>query len=189
MVRRCYIISIPSAVRNKQKVPNISLCNIFRYSVCVIILRINYHGMMGIFLSIQIHLQVSHCYRVLLNCIIRSHIILLFILCTTIHQDFVLGQILIFTWTAFVFFQVCRRAGDPNKFMFCKRCDDAYHCYCQQPPHKVSLVHLTCFILILLHTSSNPLVFYLPENYSWPFFVLKTYKVSQLWVNGLWKRL
>ncbi|KAI3448879.1 hypothetical protein Pfo_005544 [Paulownia fortunei] len=32
--------------------------------------------------------------------------------------------------------EVCRRAGDPNKFMFCKRCDGAYHCYCQQPPHK-----------------------------------------------------
>ncbi|KZV43036.1 hypothetical protein F511_21432 [Dorcoceras hygrometricum] len=28
------------------------------------------------------------------------------------------------------------RTGDPNKFMFCKRCDGAYHCYCQQPPHK-----------------------------------------------------
>ncbi|XP_043692026.1 uncharacterized protein LOC122642576 [Telopea speciosissima] len=32
--------------------------------------------------------------------------------------------------------EVCRRTGDPNKFMFCKRCDGAYHCYCQQPPHK-----------------------------------------------------
>ncbi|KAK9283559.1 hypothetical protein L1049_011807 [Liquidambar formosana] len=32
--------------------------------------------------------------------------------------------------------EVCRRAGDPNKFMFCRRCDGAYHCYCQQPPHK-----------------------------------------------------
>lgn len=32
--------------------------------------------------------------------------------------------------------EVCRRTGDPNKFMFCKRCDAAYHCYCQQPPHK-----------------------------------------------------
>ncbi|CAK9154017.1 unnamed protein product, partial [Ilex paraguariensis] len=31
---------------------------------------------------------------------------------------------------------VCRRTGDPNKFTFCKRCDAAYHCYCQQPPHK-----------------------------------------------------
>lgn len=27
--------------------------------------------------------------------------------------------------------------------MFCKRCDGAYHCYCQQPPHKVG-----CWILI-----------------------------------------
>ncbi|XP_058073679.1 uncharacterized protein LOC131222567 isoform X2 [Magnolia sinica] len=32
--------------------------------------------------------------------------------------------------------EVCRRVGDPNKLMFCKRCDGAYHCYCQQPPHK-----------------------------------------------------
>ncbi|KAH6810708.1 PHD finger family protein, partial [Perilla frutescens var. frutescens] len=32
--------------------------------------------------------------------------------------------------------EVCRRTGDPNKFMFCKRCDGACHCYCQQPPHK-----------------------------------------------------
>ncbi|KAL3651879.1 hypothetical protein CASFOL_004881 [Castilleja foliolosa] len=32
--------------------------------------------------------------------------------------------------------EVCRRTGDPVKFMFCKRCDGAYHCYCQQPPHK-----------------------------------------------------
>ncbi|PIN27162.1 putative transcription factor HALR/MLL3, involved in embryonic development [Handroanthus impetiginosus] len=32
--------------------------------------------------------------------------------------------------------EVCRRTGDTNKFMFCKRCDGAYHCYCQQPPHK-----------------------------------------------------
>ncbi|KAL8542260.1 hypothetical protein ACS0TY_003213 [Phlomoides rotata] len=32
--------------------------------------------------------------------------------------------------------EVCRRTGDPNKLMFCKRCDGAYHCYCQQPPHK-----------------------------------------------------
>ncbi|KAJ0669047.1 putative [histone H3]-lysine(4) N-trimethyltransferase chromatin regulator PHD family [Helianthus annuus] len=32
--------------------------------------------------------------------------------------------------------EVCRRTGDPNKLMFCKRCDGAYHCYCQQPGHK-----------------------------------------------------
>ncbi|XP_047321868.1 uncharacterized protein LOC124925807 [Impatiens glandulifera] len=32
--------------------------------------------------------------------------------------------------------EVCRRTGDPSKFMFCRRCDGAYHCYCQQPPHK-----------------------------------------------------
>ncbi|XP_047951829.1 uncharacterized protein LOC125197162 [Salvia hispanica] len=32
--------------------------------------------------------------------------------------------------------EVCRKTGDPNKFMFCKRCDGAHHCYCQQPPHK-----------------------------------------------------
>ncbi|KAG5134744.1 hypothetical protein JHK82_025932 [Glycine max] len=33
--------------------------------------------------------------------------------------------------------EACRRTGDPSKFMFCKRCDGAYHCYCLQPPHKV----------------------------------------------------
>ncbi|XP_031400521.1 uncharacterized protein LOC116210675 isoform X2 [Punica granatum] len=32
--------------------------------------------------------------------------------------------------------KICRRTGDPKKFMFCKRCDGAYHCYCQHPPHK-----------------------------------------------------
>ncbi|WCJ18503.1 PHD finger family protein [Euphorbia peplus] len=32
--------------------------------------------------------------------------------------------------------EICRRTGDPNKFVFCKRCDGAYHCYCQHPPHK-----------------------------------------------------
>ncbi|KAK4770620.1 hypothetical protein SAY87_031152 [Trapa incisa] len=32
--------------------------------------------------------------------------------------------------------EICRRTGDPKKFMFCKRCDGAYHCYCQHPPHK-----------------------------------------------------
>ncbi|KAI4333116.1 hypothetical protein L6164_017961 [Bauhinia variegata] len=32
--------------------------------------------------------------------------------------------------------EACRRHGDPSKFMFCKRCDGAYHCYCLQPPHK-----------------------------------------------------
>ncbi|XP_073005293.1 uncharacterized protein [Typha latifolia] len=32
--------------------------------------------------------------------------------------------------------EVCRRTGDPTKLKFCKRCDGAYHCYCQQPPHK-----------------------------------------------------
>ncbi|KAL5205890.1 hypothetical protein ABZP36_034099 [Zizania latifolia] len=32
--------------------------------------------------------------------------------------------------------EVCRRPGDPKKLMFCKRCDGAYHCYCQQPSHK-----------------------------------------------------
>ncbi|XP_054792178.1 uncharacterized protein LOC129297866 isoform X2 [Prosopis cineraria] len=32
--------------------------------------------------------------------------------------------------------EACRRTGDPSKFMFCKRCDGAYHCYCLHPPHK-----------------------------------------------------
>ncbi|EOA23587.1 hypothetical protein CARUB_v10016782mg [Capsella rubella] len=30
----------------------------------------------------------------------------------------------------------CGTVGDPKKFMFCKRCDAAYHCDCQQPRHK-----------------------------------------------------
>jgi hypothetical protein len=30
----------------------------------------------------------------------------------------------------------CGTLGDPKKFMFCKRCDDAYHCDCQHPRHK-----------------------------------------------------
>ncbi|KAL3380725.1 hypothetical protein AABB24_001067, partial [Solanum stoloniferum] len=30
----------------------------------------------------------------------------------------------------------CQTTGDPNKFMYCKRCDAAYHCHCMQPPHK-----------------------------------------------------
>lgn len=32
--------------------------------------------------------------------------------------------------------EACRRTGDQTKFKFCRRCDAAYHCYCQQPPHK-----------------------------------------------------
>lgn len=32
--------------------------------------------------------------------------------------------------------EVCKRYGDPNKLMFCKRCDVACHSYCQHPPHK-----------------------------------------------------
>ncbi|XP_039034202.1 uncharacterized protein LOC120170310 isoform X1 [Hibiscus syriacus] len=32
--------------------------------------------------------------------------------------------------------EVCRSAGDPTRLMLCKRCDGAYHCYCQHPPHK-----------------------------------------------------
>ncbi|XP_010426804.1 PREDICTED: uncharacterized protein LOC104711756 isoform X2 [Camelina sativa] len=30
----------------------------------------------------------------------------------------------------------CGTLGDPKKFNFCKRCDAAYHCDCQQPRHK-----------------------------------------------------
>ncbi|GJV11707.1 ycf2 protein [Tanacetum coccineum] len=32
--------------------------------------------------------------------------------------------------------KVCRKNGDPNKLMFCKRCDGAYQCYYQQPAYK-----------------------------------------------------
>lgn len=34
--------------------------------------------------------------------------------------------------------QVCKRTGDSTKLMFCKRCDQAYHSHCLQPPLKVS---------------------------------------------------
>ncbi|KAM0943647.1 putative [histone H3]-lysine(4) N-trimethyltransferase chromatin regulator PHD family [Dioscorea sansibarensis] len=47
----------------------------------------------------------------------------------------------LFHWSSWVcpfcrFCEVCHRVGDPKKLMYCKRCDGAYHCYCQQPPHK-----------------------------------------------------
>ncbi|XP_039002149.1 uncharacterized protein LOC120128550 [Hibiscus syriacus] len=32
--------------------------------------------------------------------------------------------------------EVCRSTEDPTRLMFCKRCDGAYHCYCQHPSHK-----------------------------------------------------
>ncbi|XP_069155945.1 uncharacterized protein [Solanum lycopersicum] len=32
--------------------------------------------------------------------------------------------------------EVCQTTGDSRKFMYCKRCDAAYHCHCMQPPHK-----------------------------------------------------
>ncbi|GMI74140.1 hypothetical protein like AT3G08020 [Hibiscus trionum] len=32
--------------------------------------------------------------------------------------------------------EVCQSTEDPTRLMFCKRCDGAYHCYCQHPPHK-----------------------------------------------------
>ncbi|KAJ9563511.1 hypothetical protein OSB04_008671 [Centaurea solstitialis] len=49
--------------------------------------------------------------------------------CAVVHAWFHVGVLM-------VAMMVCRRTGDPNKLMFCKRCDGAYHCYCQQPPHK-----------------------------------------------------
>lgn len=47
----------------------------------------------------------------------------------------------LFHWSSWVcpscrICEVCLKTGDPNKFMFCKRCDGAHHCYCQQPSHK-----------------------------------------------------
>ncbi|KAG7948339.1 hypothetical protein I3843_13G005000 [Carya illinoinensis] len=47
----------------------------------------------------------------------------------------------LFHWSSWVcpscrICEVCLKMGDPNKFMFCKRCDGAHHCYCQQPSHK-----------------------------------------------------
>ncbi|OVA19396.1 zinc finger protein [Macleaya cordata] len=59
--------------------------------------------------------------------------------------------------------QVCRRAGDPNKLMFCKRCDGAYHCYCQQPPHKVGCPFVT---IDFLQIPPNNISFGLRQNVS-----------------------
>eukprot|EP00249_Psilotum_nudum_P025864 c30875_g1_i1 orf=28-780(+) len=47
----------------------------------------------------------------------------------------------LFNWASWVcpscrICEVCRRTGEPNKLMFCKRCDGAYHAYCQQPQLK-----------------------------------------------------
>ncbi|XP_040994816.1 uncharacterized protein LOC121241203 isoform X2 [Juglans microcarpa x Juglans regia] len=47
----------------------------------------------------------------------------------------------LFHWSSWVcpscrICEVCLKTGDPNKFMFCKRCDAAHHCYCQKPSHK-----------------------------------------------------
>ncbi|KAH7444768.1 hypothetical protein KP509_02G090500 [Ceratopteris richardii] len=47
----------------------------------------------------------------------------------------------LFNWSSWVCgacrtCEVCRRTGEPNKLMFCKRCDAAIHAYCQQPPLK-----------------------------------------------------
>ncbi|KAJ0966302.1 hypothetical protein J5N97_027440 [Dioscorea zingiberensis] len=47
----------------------------------------------------------------------------------------------LFHWSSWVcpfcrLCEVCHRGGDSKKLMYCKRCDGAYHCYCQQPPHK-----------------------------------------------------
>ncbi|KAH7295850.1 hypothetical protein KP509_27G068500 [Ceratopteris richardii] len=47
----------------------------------------------------------------------------------------------LFNWSSWVCgacrtCEVCRRTGEPNKLMFCKRCDGAIHAYCQQPPLK-----------------------------------------------------
>ena len=42
------------------------------------------------------------------------------------------------SWTYLYFrtYEVCRSTGDPTRLMFCKRCDGAYHCYCQHPSYK-----------------------------------------------------
>lgn len=80
-------------------------------------------------------------------------------------------------FTSHIWPQVCRRTGDPNKFMFCKRCDGAYHCYCQQPPHKVGCEF---FILAIM---SNFLVCHVfsfehAERWPWALSVSKAHKVS-----------
>ncbi|CAI0404675.1 unnamed protein product [Linum tenue] len=83
--------------------------------------------------------------------------------------------------------EICRRTGDPNKFMFCKRCDGAYHCYCQHPPHKV----IFCFLCLADCNSSMKLVmlcfFNGAECQLRTIFVLQTYKVPQLCIHCPWK--
>jgi len=71
---------------------------------------------------------------------------------------FVVASIII---TVNISFQVFRRAGNPNKLMYCKRCDATHHCYCQQPPHKVGRV--VSFILTPLLSSHLIMVFYSTE--------------------------
>lgn len=70
--------------------------------------------------------------------------------------------------------------------MFCKRCDGAYHCYCQQPPHKVRWVSCLCnfsYQSISLYISLVKHV----ECWPWALLVSKTYEVSQLWFYSPWK--
>lgn len=39
--------------------------------------------------------------------------------------------------------------------MFCRRCDGAYHCYCQHPPHKVGVNCLYLNFYILVNVASS----------------------------------
>ncbi|KAJ7570480.1 hypothetical protein O6H91_01G121700 [Diphasiastrum complanatum] len=47
----------------------------------------------------------------------------------------------LFNWASWLcgscrYCEVCKRTGDADLLMFCKRCDEAYHSYCQQPSLK-----------------------------------------------------
>lgn len=70
--------------------------------------------------------------------------------------------------------------------MFCKRCDGAYHCYCQQPPHKVHWISYLCSFAQQAISLCISLVKHV-ECWPWALLVSETYQVSQLWFFCPWK--
>lgn len=96
---------------------------------------------------------------------------------------------MILQFVAFCFIQVCLKTGDPNKFMFCKRCDGAHHCYYQQPSHKVGCKLLVPKFYIIIKRTCLYLFVDNAECQFWTLFVPKTYKVSQLCIHCPWKWL
>lgn len=71
------------------------------------------------------------------------------------------------------FIQACRRTGDPSKFMFCKRCDGAYHCYCLQPPHKVESVTFLVSLILILYMSFHSLLCIMQSVCNGPYLCTK----------------